>query len=54
MHGWVIIFGLMALLGLCTVDGAAGTRTVACVVTCVVFSVLLAVALLTQAIRRRA
>ena len=54
MHGWVIIFGLMALLGLGTAAVAAGAHTAACVVTCVVFSVLFAVALLTQAIRRRA
>ena len=53
MYGWIVIFGLMALLGLCTAAGAASTHTAACVVTSVVFSVLFAVALFTRAIRRR-
>ena len=53
MHGWLIIFGLMALLGLTTATGAATSHTTAWVVTCVVFSFLFAIALLTRAIRRR-
>ena len=53
MHGWLIIFGMMALLGLTTAAGSATPHTTAWVVICVVFSVLFAVALLTRAIRRR-
>lgn len=53
MHGWLIIFGLMALLGLMTAAGAATPHATASMVICVVFSVLFAIALLTRAIRRR-
>lgn len=54
MHGWMMIFALMAVLGLTTAAWEITAHPMASVVTCIVFSALFVIAVLTRAIRRRA
>ena len=53
MLGWIVFFGLMALLGVITAATASPPRAAAPVVTGLVISVLLVASLLVRAIRGR-
>ena len=54
MLGWMTIFALMAVLGLTTAAWEIAPHPMASMATCIVFSALLVIAVLTRAIRRRA